>query len=111
MHSAHQHALDPRPRFDAQRWTQLAWTVWLLIVLGLAVYAFLHPSSHTVYDIYSAASRRWLAGEDAYIRTREYYRYSPAFAIALSPLAVLPDAVDDEARLLLAGGGVGHDLW
>jgi len=72
-------------------WGRTAWAVWVTLVVAMAIYAHIHPQWHTVYDIYSAASRRWMAGQDVYIRTREYYRYSPLFAAALTPLAVLPD--------------------
>jgi hypothetical protein len=72
-------------------WPVAARNVWVCVILGLAIHAFCLPSSHTVYDIYVGAARRWLAGEDLYIRTRDYYRYSPLFAVVLTPLAVLPD--------------------
>jgi hypothetical protein len=82
---------SPRDRSQA-RWISVTWTVWVTLVVALAAYAHFHPQSHTVYDIYSAAARRWAAGEDVYVRTREYFRYSPLFAAALTPLAALPDA-------------------
>lgn len=66
--------------------------VWLCFVSGLTTYAYLRPESHTVFDIYLGASRRWLAGENLYERTREFYRYSPLFAVSLTPLAVLSDS-------------------
>jgi hypothetical protein len=72
-------------------WVWVAFAIWLTAVVALAVYAHCHPQSHTVYDIYSAASRRWLAGEEVYVPTREYYRYSPLFTVVLTPLAALPD--------------------
>ena len=73
------------------RWVGLSWAVWVTLVVAMAAYAHARPQSHTVYDIYSAAARRWMAGEDVYVRTREYFRYSPLFAASLTPLAVLPD--------------------
>ena len=78
--------------------------VWLCTILGLAIHAFCLPYSHSVYDIYLGAARRWLAGDDMYVRTREYYRYSPLFAAALAPLAVLPDGTSAAAWKLVNGG-------
>ncbi|HEV3021842.1 MAG TPA: glycosyltransferase family 87 protein, partial [Pirellulales bacterium] len=80
-----------RPGAPETLWTRIAGAVWLSSVVALAAYAHWHPQSHTVYDIYSAASRRWMAGEDVYVPTREYYRYSPLFTVAMTPLAALPD--------------------
>jgi hypothetical protein len=72
-------------------WARTAWLVWGGLVLGFAAYGYLFPQAHTVYNIYTPAARGWWAGQDIYVRTIEYYRYSPLFAIALSPLALLPD--------------------
>lgn len=75
-----------------RHWIRCSLAVWIGLVSGLAVYAFLKPDSHTVFDIYLGASRRWLAGQNIYERTREFYRYSPLFAVSLTPLAMLSDS-------------------
>jgi hypothetical protein len=69
----------------------LAGFVWGVLLLGVAVNAYTHPRGHTVYDIYAPAARHWWAGQDLYARGEEYYRYSPLFALGLTPLAFLPD--------------------
>jgi hypothetical protein len=81
-------------------WPALAVWVWGGLVAAIAVYAFLMPASHTVYDMYAPAARSWWAGRDLYVKmpNDNFYRYSPLFAIALTPLAVLPD-------------GLGGALW
>jgi hypothetical protein len=58
----------------------------------LAIFSYRYPWSHTVYDIYALACRHWWSGQDLY-RTMgtDYYRYSPLFAIAMTPWALLPD--------------------
>jgi hypothetical protein len=66
--------------------------------LGIAVHSFCFPYGHTVYDIYAPAARRWWAGEDLYTPSSEYYRYSPLFAIAVTPFSLLPD-------------GLGNAMW
>ncbi|HUY91697.1 MAG TPA: glycosyltransferase 87 family protein [Pirellulales bacterium] len=75
-----------------RHWIRCSLAVWIGLVSGLAVYAFLKPDSHTVFDIYLSASRRWIAGQNIYERTREFYRYSPLFAVSLAPLAALSDS-------------------
>jgi hypothetical protein len=72
-------------------WLKLAGLAWVALAVAFAVLAFFNPISHTVYPIYAPAARRWWAGEDIYVFLIDYYRYSPLFAILLTPLAVLPD--------------------
>ncbi len=80
--------MDTRRRRD---WWTLAWLAWLGLAVAFAVLAFFHPYSHSVYPIYTPASRRWWLGEDIYVRLVDYYRYSPLFAILLTPFTILPD--------------------
>src|SRR5262249_35424054 len=72
-------------------WTAVTVIVWCGLTFGFAAYAWFFPSSHTVYDVYAPAARKWWGGEDIYTLTRDYYRYSPLFAVACSPFALLPD--------------------
>src|SRR5437763_9457586 len=72
-------------------WWTFACLGWLGLAAAFAVLAFFHPNSHTVYPIYAPAPRRWWLGLDIYVRLIDYYRYSPLFAILLTPFAVLPD--------------------
>lgn len=85
--SGWQTAFAAKP-FDLYRGAR---NVWVLLIVGLAVHAWCLPYAHSVFDIYLGAARRWIAGDDLYIRTRDYYRYSPLFAVSLSPLAVTGD--------------------
>jgi hypothetical protein len=66
--------------------------VWALLTLGLAVFSYRYPWSHTVYDIYARASQRWWSGQDIYCAPgTAFYRYSPLFAIGMTPWALLPN--------------------
>src|SRR5258708_6257697 len=74
-------------------WTTLSLAIWSSLGLGLAIFGFLYPWSHTVYDIYARASRAWWAGQDLYAgQGTAYFRYSPLFAIGVTPFAVLPES-------------------
>src|SRR5438876_7680108 len=71
--------------------------IWIGIIGGTATFGFLYPWSHSVYMIYAPAARGWWTGDDIYAFPApnivgEPYRYSPLFAIFLSPLAFLPDS-------------------
>jgi hypothetical protein len=79
-------------------WPAAARNTWLCVIVGLVIHAFFLPYIHTVYDVYQLAAERWLAGNDMYVPAREYYRYSPLFAVSLTPLALLP-------------GGTSAALW
>lgn len=71
------------------------WAILLWIILGVAASAkvLVQPTRHTTYPIFSEAARHWWADESLYGEAREQnqYRYSPTFAIAMSPFGLLPD--------------------
>jgi hypothetical protein len=69
----------------------LAIASWSTVAIVLGGHAHYYPLPHTVYNIYSEAAHRWWAGRDLYLRGVDFYRYSPLFAIALTPFAYLPD--------------------
>lgn len=76
-----------------RRWSAVAVWVWVTLILGLAVFSYRYPWSHTVYDIYSRASRHWWSGQDLYRATgTDYFRYSPLFAIGMTAWGFLPDS-------------------
>jgi len=74
-------------------WVATAVVTWVAITLALAIYGYHYPRTHTVYDVYELASRRWWAGEDLYLDSSQgHYRYSPLFAVGITPFALLPDS-------------------
>jgi hypothetical protein len=100
------------------KWINAANLAWTILAGALAVHAILFPDSHSVYPIYSSASRSWLAGQDMYVVVADYYRCSPLFAIALTPFALLPDCLGGAlwkafnlAIYVLPICGLGSPLW
>jgi len=73
------------------RWKPMTVTVWIwgALVIGVAAYTYAYPRTHSVYPTYAAAAKRWWTGQNLYDDPE--YRYSPLFAIAMTPFAVLPD--------------------
>ena len=88
-----------RPWFDAHtRWEKVALAVWCAMLLFVSVRVFISPEAKTVYTIFSASGRYWWSGTDLYEphrpkTVRDGYRYSPAFAVLITPFAVLPDSI------------------
>jgi hypothetical protein len=97
-----------------RRWTRIAAFVWVGLILGLAVFSYRYPWSHTVYDIYSLACRHWWSGQDLYRATAtDYYRYSPLFAISMTGWAVLPDSWGGAFWRIFSGSlyAIGLFMW
>ncbi len=98
--------------------------VWGGLLIGVAVHAARYPQSHTVYNIYGPAARHWWAGEDLYapvvkgwweaghwVTTTDYYRYSPLFAVAVTPVALLPDFLGNSLWKVLNSAVFAAGLW
>jgi hypothetical protein len=82
--------MNPSPRRDFFR---LSVVVWSLVIGGIAARTFVRPYAHTVYDVYAPAARLWWLGFNIYFPYNDYYRYSPLFAVLLTPFALLPDDI------------------
>ena len=104
--------------------TTTAVLVWGGLLIGVAAHGFWYPQSHTVYNIYGPAARHWWAGDDLYapvvkgwweaghwVTTTDYYRYSPLFAVAITPVAVLPDYLGNSLWKVLNGVVFASGLW
>jgi hypothetical protein len=91
-------------------WGYVALAVWIAIISGVAIHGYLYPNIHTVFDIYRDAARKWWTGDDIYARGRDFYRYSPLFAVTISPLALLPQNMGNAAWKLTNGVGYGLAL-
>ncbi|HXD89278.1 MAG TPA: glycosyltransferase family 87 protein [Urbifossiella sp.] len=76
------------------RWFAQTWPLWLWCALATAVgvKAIVSPTRHNVWPIFAAASQHWGLRLPlyAYYPRLDTYRYSPAFAVAITPLASLP---------------------
>ena len=88
-----------RSSFDARaRWEKAALIAWLAVALFVTIRVFLAPTAKTVYPIFSASGCFWWTGTDLYEPFRptdvqDGYRYSPTFAILVTPFAVFPDSI------------------
>ena len=80
-------SVPSREMGDATRWMKIAVALWISFGVAVGVKALVQPTRHAVYPTFADASRRWWQDESLY--TRGYY-YSPVFAVALTPIALLP---------------------
>ncbi len=72
--------------------------LWIALAVAVSVKDLVAPTLHTNYPHFEYGARQWLAGEDMYERCDVGYvildyRYSPAFAVGMVPLAALPARV------------------
>jgi alpha-1,2-mannosyltransferase len=99
------------------RWEKAAVVIWSAILLFVCVRVFISPESKTVYPIFSASGRFWWTSADLYEPRRPTdelcsYRYSPTFAILVTPFAWLPDELGGVAwRLFNMGAFFGSLAW
>ncbi len=80
------------------RWQQVALVVWCGVLTFVCTRVWLRPTERTVYPIFSGSAQLWWQGQDLYEPGRPDtvqggYRYSPAFAALMMPLAMVPDSV------------------
>src|SRR5450631_2325329 len=104
--------------FDSRsRWEKAAIFFWFTILAFISVRVFISPEGKTVYPIFSSSGRLWWSGDDLYepFRTKAVqngYRYSPTFAILITPFAMLPDSVGGMLwRLASAGALLASLFW
>ena len=74
------------------------------VLAVIAVHALLHPDTHTVFPTYVEAARAFWAGRDLYPGPLfNEYRYSPSFALAFSPFALLHDRLGNALWKIVNG--------
>ncbi|MBX9787462.1 MAG: DUF2029 domain-containing protein [Pirellulales bacterium] len=94
---AHHVAIARRELIDPQsrEWFHLTLRLWLVFSVVVTIKTFVSPDRHTVYTFFDQASINWWRGESMYVADAitTGYRYTPTFAVALTPMAVLPRAI------------------
>jgi alpha-1,2-mannosyltransferase len=78
------------------RWERVALSLWLILLGAIGTRVLLRPEARTTYPIFSSSTRLWWQSLELYHPHRPDwvqtgYRYSPIFAILMTPFAVLPD--------------------
>jgi hypothetical protein len=100
-------------RGTADRWRRLAVAAWMAVLVVVCARPLLSARANGVYPIFAEAGRDWLRGTELYPEpcrphVPDRFRYSPAVAALLAPLALLPDQLGGCLwRLLNAGVFLG----
>ncbi|MEM7586864.1 MAG: glycosyltransferase family 87 protein [Acidobacteriota bacterium] len=79
-------------KFPAEPWMRAAVILWSLLAVAYIVKMFTDGDQKSVYPIFHTASHHWWQQENLYARYEgiDLFRYSPTFAILLTPFALLP---------------------
>jgi len=69
----------------------LACTLWITLAVIMAARTLLSPRSHTVFPVFAASSQHWWTNQPlyAYYPSLDLFRYSPTFAVTITPFAAL----------------------
>jgi hypothetical protein len=89
-----------RPQTGVPLMVRLAVCTWIAIALAVGARTLLEPSHHTIFPILSNSAAHWWNDQSLYAdyKPLDFYRYSPSFAVAATPLWALG----------LRGGGI---IW
>src|SRR5436190_18443057 len=70
---------------------RLVLALWLAAGAAVTARTLLRPEQHTVFPVLAASAAHWWNDQPLYAdyRPLDYFRYPPAFAVAVSPLAAL----------------------
>lgn len=88
-----------------------------MVLVGVSLRVVAAPHSRTVYPIFAESARQWWVGGPMYPPQRPAelttgFRYSPAFAVLMSPFALLPDALGGVVwRLVMATSLLAALAW
>ena len=87
-------------------------TVWIVLAVAVSVKLACFSHDYSVYRMFAAGARHWWHNQSLYASYTiseglDGYRYSPAFAVALTPFACLPGAFGPIAWSLVSIGLLG----
>jgi len=76
-----------------RRWLRWATLLWVGLAVAATGKTIIQGREHFVYPVFAEASRHWWADQSLYTAYEglDFYLYSPTMAVALTPLALLPD--------------------
>jgi hypothetical protein len=92
---------------------RLVLAVWIAVGFAVTIRVLLRPDSHTIFPILVGGSVHWWADEPMYADyyPLDYYRYTPGFSVAVTPLALLGTRVGGVCWTWLSLAVYGLGLW
>lgn len=82
--------LSGRDGASRMRWVV---AVWIGFTVAAVIKVLVQPTVHTVYPVFAEAAKNWWQDVSLYLPSpeRDLFRYSPTFAVLMSPFGLLPD--------------------
>jgi hypothetical protein len=83
---------DNRNDETGQRWMRIVLGFWLALTIAVAVRTSIWPEKRTVFPVFSSGAIRWWSDEPLYLPYSDItggFRYSPTFAVFMTPFALL----------------------
>ena len=76
-------------------WLKRALILWVMLWIAVSVKSIVQPEKKSVYPCFAGSSMNWWADRSLYDNEFQNtgFRYSPTFALAFSPFAILPPAL------------------
>ena len=82
---------------ERQRSVRMRWVlgVWIGFTVAAGIKVLVQPTAHTVYPVFAEGARNWWQDRCLYEPSpdRDLYRYSPTFAVLMTPFALWPDCL------------------
>jgi hypothetical protein len=99
--------------FPSRVWLRLAQRTWLAVGLAVTARTLVRPASHTVFPLLALGASHWWQDFPLYQKypPHDYFRYSPALAVALTPLAGLGLVAGGVAWAWLNLAAYAAGLW
>lgn len=91
-------------------WLDRAMILWIVLAAAVSVKTIVQPARHTVYPVFAVGAQHWWADAPLYVHYEglDLFRYSPTFAVSMTPFGLLPHALGGILWNLL---GIGLLLW
>lgn len=93
-----------------RRWHWIAWVLWLVPAVAIAILVAVNPHHRSVTPIYHEATANWWAHQTVY-RGPSEFNYLPSFLPLFGLFAGLPLVVGDILWRWAAFAGIGFGLW
>ncbi len=73
-------------------WMGFALRIWIVLAVAVCVKSIVQPFDHSVYPVFAEGARHWWADMPLYIAYHgtDLFRYSPAFALFMTPFSCFP---------------------
>ncbi len=78
-----------------REWLRRAVALWIVFAVVASVKVCVQPTQHTVYPVFARGAQSWWSDVSLYLTyaDSDLFRYTPTFAVAMTPFGLLPERV------------------